>query len=75
MRTLHYLKDTPGPEGEIMAIEFQLDGLIFTAINGGPQFKFNEAVSLLIACKDQAEIDRYWDASWRAAGTPDHAAG
>ena len=62
LRTSHYLKDSPGPEGEIMTIEFQLDGLVFTAINGGPQFKFNESVSFLVECKDQAEVDRYWKA-------------
>ncbi|WP_088348416.1 MULTISPECIES: VOC family protein [Rhodomicrobium] len=70
LRTSHYLKDSPGPEGEIMAIEFQLDGLVFTAINGGPQFKFNESVSFLIECKDQGEVDRYWNALLADGGKP-----
>jgi predicted 3-demethylubiquinone-9 3-methyltransferase (glyoxalase superfamily) len=70
MRTSHYLKDSPGPEGEIMTIEFQLDDLVFTAINGGPQFKFNESVSFLIECKDQAEIDNYWNALLADGGEP-----
>lgn len=70
LRTSHYLKDSPGPEGEIMTIEFQLDGLVFTAINGGPQFKFNESVSFLVECKDQAEVDSYWTALLAGGGEP-----
>ncbi|WP_206616828.1 MULTISPECIES: VOC family protein [unclassified Mesorhizobium] len=66
----HYLKDSPGPEGEIMTIEFQLDGLILTAIDGGPQFKFNESVSFLVECKDQAEVDSYWNALLAGGGEP-----
>jgi predicted 3-demethylubiquinone-9 3-methyltransferase (glyoxalase superfamily) len=52
MRTSHYLTDRPGTEGKFMTIACQPDGLISTAINGGPQFKFNESLSLLIKCKD-----------------------
>ena len=70
LRTSHYLKDSPGPEGEIMTIEFQLDGLIFTAINGGPQFTFNESVSFLVECEDQAEVDSYWNALLAGGGEP-----
>ena len=70
LRTSHYLKESPGPEGEIMTIEFQLDGLVFTAINGGPQFKFNESVSFLVECKDQAEVDSYWTALLAGGGEP-----
>ena len=44
-----------------MVVEFELDGQRFTALNGGPQFKFNEAVSFQIMCEDQKEIDYYWD--------------
>lgn len=47
--------------GKELAIEFELSGMRFTAINAGPEFKFNEAVSFAIACKDQAEIDYYWE--------------
>ena len=47
--------------GTVMTVEFELDGLNFTALNGGPEFKFNEAISLQKFCKDQAEIDYYWE--------------
>jgi predicted 3-demethylubiquinone-9 3-methyltransferase (glyoxalase superfamily) len=49
------------PPGSVMVIEFTLEGQPFLALNGGPNFKFNEALSLYIGCKDQAEIDYYWD--------------
>ena len=49
------------PEGSVMTVTFYLEGQEFTALNGGPLFKFNEAVSLEVRCKDQAEIDYYWD--------------
>ena len=52
----------PGPAGSVMAADFELDGLTFRAINGGPQFTFSEAISFSVACADQAEVDRYWDA-------------
>ncbi len=48
------------PAGSVMTIEFQLDGQEFIALNGGPQFKFNEAISFVINCKTQAEVDWYW---------------
>jgi predicted 3-demethylubiquinone-9 3-methyltransferase (glyoxalase superfamily) len=49
------------PPGSVMTVDFELDGLRFTALNGGPLFKFNEAVSLMIMCKDQKEVDYYWE--------------
>lgn len=49
------------PPGSVMTVEFVLDGQTFTALNGGPIFKFNEAVSLQVNCDTQAEIDHYWD--------------
>ncbi|HJR59915.1 MAG TPA: VOC family protein [Vicinamibacterales bacterium] len=49
------------PEGSVMTVEFELDGQPFTALNGGPEFKFNEAVSLQVICKNQEEIDHYWN--------------
>lgn len=51
-----------GKKGDVLTIEFTLMGRPFTALNGGPYFKFNEAVSLQVPCKDQAEVDRYWKA-------------
>jgi predicted 3-demethylubiquinone-9 3-methyltransferase (glyoxalase superfamily) len=49
------------PPGSVMTVAFELDGQSFLALNGGPVFKFNEAVSLQVNCKDQAEIDYYWE--------------
>ncbi len=46
--------------GSVMTIVFELDGQTFTALNGGPQFKFNEAVSLQVVCENQEEVDHYW---------------
>jgi len=51
----------PGPAGSVMTINFQLDGQEFVALNGGPQFKFTEAISLSVTCEDQAEVDRLWE--------------
>jgi len=48
------------PEGTVMAVEFQIEGQRFVALNGGPQFKFSEAVSFQIHCQNQEEIDYYW---------------
>jgi predicted 3-demethylubiquinone-9 3-methyltransferase (glyoxalase superfamily) len=48
-------------EGSVMTIEFTIEGQNFIALNGGPHFKFTEAVSFLVQCKDQQEIDRYWE--------------
>jgi predicted 3-demethylubiquinone-9 3-methyltransferase (glyoxalase superfamily) len=50
------------PAGSVMAVTFELDGQPFTALNGGPVFKFNEAVSLQVFCENQTEIDFYWNA-------------
>ena len=49
------------PAGSVMTVEFVLDGQKFTALNGGPHFKFNEAISFVVRCSDQAEVDYYWD--------------
>jgi len=50
----------PGPKGSVMVVEFELDGQRILALNGGPQFKFTEAISLSVDCKSQEEVDRYW---------------
>ena len=52
----------PGPAGSVMTVDFELDGQQFVALNGGPQFPFTEAISLVVNCETQEEIDRYWDA-------------
>jgi len=57
------------PAGSVMVAAFELDGQPFTALNGGPVFTFNEAVSLQVYCADQAEIDHYWNAL-SAGGDP-----
>lgn len=51
----------PGPKGSVMVISFQLEGLEFTALNGGPNFKFTPAISLLVSCDTQAEVDHFWE--------------
>lgn len=63
VKSVTYYGDAgPRPAGMVLTVEFLLDGQEFIAINGGPQFTFSEAVSFLITCADQAEIDYYWDA-------------
>ena len=49
------------PEGTVMTVEFEVDGQAFTALNGGPIFKFNEAVSFQVHCETQEEVDYYWE--------------
>jgi predicted 3-demethylubiquinone-9 3-methyltransferase (glyoxalase superfamily) len=48
------------PKGSVMTVEFELDGQKFTALNGGPHFKFTEAISLVVNCDDQKEVDHFW---------------
>jgi predicted 3-demethylubiquinone-9 3-methyltransferase (glyoxalase superfamily) len=55
-----YGKSGPGPDGSVMTVNFELDGQRFTALNAGPQFKFTEAISFVIECQTQEEVDRYW---------------
>lgn len=56
-----YTENSPGEPGTVMAGEFTLDGMTFRGINGGPAFPFTEAVSFSITCRDQSEVDYYWD--------------
>lgn len=56
-----YGPDSPGPEGQVMTVTFELQGQRFVAINGGPEFSFTEAVSFEITCGSQEEVDHYWD--------------
>lgn len=59
----------PGPKGSVMTIEFQLEGKDFIALNGGPMFKFTEAISLSVDCKTQQEVDELWE-KLSAGGQP-----
>jgi predicted 3-demethylubiquinone-9 3-methyltransferase (glyoxalase superfamily) len=59
----------PGPKGSVMVAAFELNGQRFSAINGGPQFKFTEAISFLVDCTEQAEIDHLWN-SLAEGGAP-----
>jgi predicted 3-demethylubiquinone-9 3-methyltransferase (glyoxalase superfamily) len=56
--------------GTVLTVAFELAGQPFTALNGGPEFRFNEAISFQVPCRDQAEIDRYWDALLAGGGQP-----
>lgn len=56
----HYTEGMPRPAGTVLLVEFTIDGREFQALNGGPEFKFDEAISLSVSCKDQAEIDELW---------------
>ena len=63
--------DTPsGPAGMVLTVDFTLTGQRFQGLNGGPEFAFNEAVSFVIECEDQAEVDRLWDALTADGGEP-----
>ncbi|MEV0527526.1 VOC family protein [Streptomyces sp. NPDC050439] len=56
----HYGDAGPRPAGTVMTVDFELDGLPYLVLNGGPQFTFNEAISFTIECADQEEVDHYW---------------
>ncbi|HUD70890.1 MAG TPA: VOC family protein [Dongiaceae bacterium] len=56
-----YAENMPMPKGTVLTVSFTLDGQEFTALNGGPVFKFTEAISLVVHCRDQKEIDHHWD--------------
>ncbi len=68
--TSRYGEGMPFPAGTFLSGSFYLAGQEFLALNGGPQFKFNEAISLLVHCKDQAEVDYYWNALTADGGEP-----
>ena len=56
-----YPEGSPGPVGTVMTVAFQLDGQEFIALNGGPHFKFTEAISFSVDCETQEEVDKYWE--------------
>jgi predicted 3-demethylubiquinone-9 3-methyltransferase (glyoxalase superfamily) len=65
------VSDVPGTKaGEVLTVDFTLQGRSFIGLNGGPEFTFNEAISFSIDCEDQAEVDRYWDALLAGGGEP-----
>jgi predicted 3-demethylubiquinone-9 3-methyltransferase (glyoxalase superfamily) len=60
-RVNYYPEGAPMPEGTVMTVGFQIEGQEFVALNGGPYFKFDEAISFIVNCKTQREIDYYWE--------------
>jgi predicted 3-demethylubiquinone-9 3-methyltransferase (glyoxalase superfamily) len=60
-RVMRWPEGTPNA-GQVLTVEFEIEGRTFMGLNGGPQFKFNEAISLVVHCKNQKEVDYYWDA-------------
>jgi predicted 3-demethylubiquinone-9 3-methyltransferase (glyoxalase superfamily) len=66
-----YAEEMPGKEGSVLTATFEIEGQEFIALNGGPEFKFNEAVSFVVHCKTQEEVDYYWD-KLLEGGAPSH---
>ena len=60
LETSRYGDAGPGPKGTVMTVKFELNGQAFIALNGGPHFKFTEAISFVVNCETQKEIDEYW---------------
>ena len=69
-KSSRYPEGSMGPAGSVMTIEFELDGQPFIGLNGGPMFQFTEAVSFVVNCETQDEIDRYWTRLLANGGTP-----
>ena len=63
-----YGEGGPGPEGQAMTVTFELEGQQFLALNGGPTHKFNEAVSFMVSCEGQEEVDKFWNALTEGGG-------
>jgi predicted 3-demethylubiquinone-9 3-methyltransferase (glyoxalase superfamily) len=62
IKTVNRYSDAgPGPKGSVMIVAFELDGREFVALNGGPHFKFTEAISFVVNCENQQEVDHYWE--------------
>jgi predicted 3-demethylubiquinone-9 3-methyltransferase (glyoxalase superfamily) len=61
LKVTHFTEGAPRPAGMVMTVEFECNGQRFVALNGGPEFTFNEAISLQIDCDDQDEVDYYWE--------------
>ena len=71
INTVRYSDAGPGPKGSVMTVTFELAGQQFMALNGGPHFHFSEAISLLINCETQQEVDNLWE-KLSAGGKKDH---
>ena len=69
LRVQRYSEAGPGPTGTVMTVAFELEGEPFTALNGGPVYEFNPAISFVVNCKDQEQVDYYWDRLFEG-GTP-----
>ncbi len=70
-KTVRAAADNPSTKaGDVITVEFTLDGNRYIGLNGGPEFPFTEAISLYVDCKDQAEVDHYWDALMQGGGSP-----
>jgi predicted 3-demethylubiquinone-9 3-methyltransferase (glyoxalase superfamily) len=70
VQVVRYPAGAPVPAGKVMTVAFRLGGQDFVALNGGPQYPFTEAVSFVVECADQAEIDYYWDRLTSGGGKP-----
>jgi predicted 3-demethylubiquinone-9 3-methyltransferase (glyoxalase superfamily) len=70
-RVVRAAADNPSTsKGDVLTVEFNVADTPFVALNGGPDFRFNEAISFMIDCVDQAEVDRYWEALTEGGGEP-----
>jgi len=70
LEVARYGPGAPRPEGSVMTVDFVLGGQNFNALNGGPDFKFTEAASILVMCETQEEVDRLWDTLTAGGGEP-----
>jgi predicted 3-demethylubiquinone-9 3-methyltransferase (glyoxalase superfamily) len=70
LKTVRYGDTGPGPKGQVMTMDFELAGQRFTALNGGPQVKFTEAISLVVNVENQAELDQMWTKLLQGGGQP-----
>ena len=73
-RILRHGDAGPGPKGGVLTCTFELEGQQFTALNGGPHFKINEAISFVVDCKSQEEVDELWEKLTADGGQPGHSA-
>jgi predicted 3-demethylubiquinone-9 3-methyltransferase (glyoxalase superfamily) len=70
LEVVRYGEAGPGPKGSVMTCTFQLEGQEFIALNGGPHFKFTEAISLFVTCRTQEEVDELWEKLTAGGGAP-----